>query len=147
MIGVHSCPCAFHRLPHSSGSARLWRKFFAGSLRVTGRIERPNFRPGFSWPRSRAQLPTQRALDGPVRRLSSAPGPVAVGHAMALRLSISVPVTGTVWRQWPPYPQRTGCCFLGYTRPRASYPRIPDIIEVKIETKAKNRRSISYRYS
>ena len=64
--------------------------------------------------------------------------PVAVGHAMALRLSTER-VTGTVWRQWPQlYPQRTGRC-----KPWLPcslcllYPGIPDIIEVKIETKAK----------
>ena len=85
---------------------------------------------------SRAQLPTQRALDSPVYGLSSAP--VAVGHAMALRLSTER-VTGTVWRQWPQlYPQRTGRCkpWLPYSL-CLLYPGIPDIIEVKIETKAK----------
>ena len=67
--------------------------------------------------------------------------PVAVGHAMALRLSTER-VTGTVWRQWPQlYPQRTGRCkpWLPYSL-CLLYPGIPDIIEVKIETKA-NRRS------
>ena len=64
--------------------------------------------------------------------------PVAVGHAMALRLSTER-VTGTVWRQWPQlYPQRTGRCkpWLPYSL-CLLYPGIPDIIEVKIETKAK----------
>ena len=64
--------------------------------------------------------------------------PVAVGHAMALRLSTER-VTGTVWRQWPQLsPQRTGRCkpWLPYSL-CLLYPGIPDIIEVKIETKAK----------
>jgi len=58
---------------------------------------------------------------------------------MALRLSTE---RVTAWRQWPQlYPQRTGRC-----KPWLPcslcllYPGIPDIIEVKIETKA-NRRS------
>ena len=91
---------------------------------------------GASNGRTSGQLPTQRALDSPVYGLSSAP--VAVGHAMALRLSTER-VTGTVWRQWPQlYPQRTGRCkpWLPYSL-CLLYPGIPDIIEVKIETKAK----------
>ena len=107
-----------------------------GSFAATWAHRNASESRGASNGRTSGQLPTQRALDSPVYGLSSAP--VAVGHAMALRLSTER-VTGTVWRQWPQlYPQRTGRCkpWLPYSL-CLLYPGIPDIIEVKIETKAK----------
>ena len=113
-------------------------KFFRGEPPSHGARRTAELQASFSWPH---HVPN---CQHNVRWIALSMGfpahhPVAVGHAMALRLSTE---RVTAWRQWPQlYPQRTGRC-----KPWLPcslcllYPGIPDIIEVKIETKA-NRRS------
>ena len=137
MIGADSCPCAFHWLQYLLGQPRLGEKIFRGEPPSHGAHRTAELQASFSWPH---HVPN---CQHNVRWIALSMGfpahhPVAVGHAMALRLSTER-VTGTVWRQWPQlYPQRTGRCkpWLPYSL-CLLYPGIPDIIEVKIETKAK----------
>ena len=123
----------FSTFSGSLGSAKIFR----GEPPSHGARRTAELQASFSWPH---HVPN---CQHNVRWIALSMGfpahhPVAVGHAMALRLSTER-VTGTVWRQWPQlYPQRTGRCkpWLPYSL-CLLYPGIPDIIEVKIETKAK----------
>ena len=133
-LAQHAAPARSTRLPAPSRAASARRKFFRGeppSHESNGRTSGQLFL-AITCPTANTTRWIALSMGFPAHH------PVAVGHAMALRLSTER-VTGTVWRQWPQlYPQRTGRCkpWLPYSL-CLLYPGIPDIIEVKIETKAK----------
>ena len=71
-IGADSCPCAFHWLQYLLGQPRLGENFSRGASESRGASNGRTSGQLFS-AASRAQLPTQRALDSPIYGLSSAP--------------------------------------------------------------------------